>query len=248
MGDMFTIGHVAQLHEIQKARLRRNLPGIGKKVEKLISDLTAGGVASPHSIEIERIARRMWDTGLARHTETSSFEGYLASIPPIPYELIEENEEFPLLVLVDYRVFKGKTFGDFARLVGIAAWHGRFLFRNNIEGIRWIRCQDGTHRRGSVIAKSSEMESERHMRLEEGMFLALQHPRFLKTHYIACAATDSYIYGECRATMDDGSENYQRVGVIGDDGIGPIAVRCLEAEFRVNRRDKDQGIATVWVP
>ena len=45
MGQLFNVGHVAELHAIQKARLARGEPGIGLEVEELIRRLTSGSVA-----------------------------------------------------------------------------------------------------------------------------------------------------------------------------------------------------------
>src|SRR3989338_1423297 len=77
---LFTIGHVAQLHEIQTARLKAGLPGIGAEVAELIARLTEGGVAAAHrqafkrardpaahrsdSAERIRQAKCYWDSGL----------------------------------------------------------------------------------------------------------------------------------------------------------------------------------------
>ena len=101
MGQMFDVGHVAQLHEIQRARLSRGDPGIGSEVEELIARLTSGGVGA-RSGDLRTIqAKRLWDKGFGREVKAKNFKAYLASIPEIPASLITDDPEFPFLSLVD---------------------------------------------------------------------------------------------------------------------------------------------------
>lgn len=104
MSSLFHVGHVAQLHEIQEARLRHNQPGIGLEVEELIARLTSGGVAGksddPRVVQV----KRLWDLGVGRELGIPDFEAYLVTIPAIPEAFLTEDSHFPHLVLVDPRL------------------------------------------------------------------------------------------------------------------------------------------------
>ncbi|OGL66968.1 hypothetical protein A2856_00525 [Candidatus Uhrbacteria bacterium RIFCSPHIGHO2_01_FULL_63_20] len=103
MTNLFTVAHVAKLHEIQSARLRRNLPGIGKDVMELIARLEDGGVAGKETDERTRQAKVLWDLGFGRELGFKKFVDYLATIP----EVIPHNDHpdlFDQLVLVDRRL------------------------------------------------------------------------------------------------------------------------------------------------
>lgn len=149
MGRMFDTGHIAQLHEIQRARLRRGEPGIGEEVEELIRRLTSGGVASvSDDLRIVR-AKRLFDLGVGRELNLTRFENYLATIPGVPEALLREDRHFPHLILVEPRigltnlcalgnfVFSGddKTF---------VPWNEAYA---NPTSPVWIRMRDGRKNR-----------------------------------------------------------------------------------------------------
>ncbi len=105
MSDLFNVGHAAQLHEIQKARLARNEPGIGPEVEELIRRLTSGGVAGKVVDDIRLIqAKRFFDRGFGRELGLKDFAAYLATIPTVPETLLADDPNFPLLVLGEPRL------------------------------------------------------------------------------------------------------------------------------------------------
>lgn len=153
MSDLFNTGHVAQLHEIQRARLRHGERGIGPEVEELIMRLTSGGVAGA-SADLRVIrAKRLFDLGLGRELEMVRFEDYLATIPAIPDELLIEDPDFPHLVLVESRIGVTRlcrlgniTFsGDDQTLV---PWDER---HQDSTSPVWIRMQDGRRNRDRKV-------------------------------------------------------------------------------------------------
>jgi len=74
MSDLFHVGHVAQLHEIQRARLGRNEPGIGPEVEELIRRLTSGGVAGKSDEDIETAIRQIVDKAVVAEGVVDIFD------------------------------------------------------------------------------------------------------------------------------------------------------------------------------
>lgn len=97
--SLFDIGHVAKLHEIQAARLRAGMPGIGPEVEALIRQLEMGGV-NQRRIQ----AKRLWDKGIGPEVKAKNFKVYLADIPEIPQSLLADDPTLPFLSLADPRV------------------------------------------------------------------------------------------------------------------------------------------------
>src|SRR3989338_5700792 len=86
MTDLFNVGHVAQLNEIQNARLRRGDKGIGPEVEVLILRLR-----DPREAQI------------ARYEELGLFAFLGAKpgdVPKIPEGLLTHDERFPHLLLL----------------------------------------------------------------------------------------------------------------------------------------------------
>ncbi len=104
MTNLFGLGHVAQLYEIQKARLKRGELGLGPEVEELIARLTSGGVAGKSDDPRVIHAKRLFDLGWGRELGIDRFEDYLETIPTIPESLIADDPNFPLLGLDDPRV------------------------------------------------------------------------------------------------------------------------------------------------
>jgi len=107
MSELFGVGHVAQLSEIQNARLRRGMPGIGSHVEDLIARLTSGGVAGRSDDPRIVQAKRLWDLCADGELGAATFDEYLVTIPSIPLCLLGGEgrlAEFPYLVLEEPRV------------------------------------------------------------------------------------------------------------------------------------------------
>jgi len=104
MSNLFNTGHVAKLDEIQSARLRRGMSGIGLEIEELIRRLESGGVAGKSADIRETQAKRLWDLGYGRELNIPTFETYLATIPEVPASLLADDPELPLLTLDDPRL------------------------------------------------------------------------------------------------------------------------------------------------
>jgi hypothetical protein len=145
---LFDVGHVAKLHEIQKARLRAGQPGIGAEVEELIRRLESGGVAGKSDDPRTVQAKKWWDAGVGRELGIRSFKEYLATIPEIPASLAEQRYDFPLLVLVERRLctivaarFAGLKYGELGYTDGtLVPVDGRHMLP---EEPFWIRAHDG---------------------------------------------------------------------------------------------------------
>lgn len=186
----FTIAHIAQLHEIQAARRKRNQPGIGLEVENLIRQLTSGGVAGKSDDIRTAQAKRLWDLGIGhRYVDHfvglrhgfRSFEDYLAAIPEIPAELLKHDSEFWLLVLVEPRIglkrlcnLGGITFdGDGATFVEYDRRHYEFLYPT------WIRIQDGRKNQNRSVRDCRKSFGKRELGLTalQGVCAYLQHPQ-----------------------------------------------------------------------
>lgn len=250
MARLFNVGHIAQLHEIQTARLRAGEPGIGKEVEGLIARLTSGGVAGKHTDEVTRIAKAMWDAGLAKHHHPDSFADYLDMIPSPPKELVVGDwSDFPLLVLVDYAAISGKKLSDLSHLFGVVQWDGGLRFNQcSVKGFVWLRCQNGNMHEHSTIRDVMLKEShERHMTIEEGLFLLVQHPGFLTSHFMAIG------WPERNAEIYDGPEDdelirwHMRIHAKGE-WDGPPVLSWIGNQFRHDITGFNQGVATVFSP
>jgi len=188
MGTLFDTGHVAQLHEIQKSRLRRNQPGIGPEVEALIRQLTDGGVAGKTNDIREAQAKRFWDRGAWNKPSNlgrgfmGGYADYLATIPEIPAELLKDDAEFPLIVLVEPRLglkwlcamagleFEGDD--DFYQ-----PYDDQVIFRDYVNPT-WVRVQDGrrNHGRDASQCRRSFSKYEVALTALEGVCTYLQHP------------------------------------------------------------------------
>jgi len=132
MSNLFNTGHVAKLDEIQSARLRRGMSGIGLEIEELIRRLESGGVAGKSNDVRETQAKRLWDLGYGKWLMENrpalgitSFETYLATIPAVPAGLVEHDDFLPLLTLDDPRVPRTVR----ARLAGVK--HAEFGYADD---------------------------------------------------------------------------------------------------------------------
>ena len=153
MSDLFHVGHVAQLHEIQRARLGRNEPGIGPEVEELIRRLTSGGVAGKSGDPRVAQAKRYFDMGVGRELGFADFAKYLETIPEIPEALRADNPEFPYLVLVPkIGLARLCQLGDIA-FAGddqtFVPWDETY---HDPASPVWIRVQDGRRNRNRAIS------------------------------------------------------------------------------------------------
>lgn len=180
MGELFDLDHVAQLREIQKARLKNGEPGIGREVEELIRRLTSGGVAGKSDNLRTIQAKRLWDLGVGRELGFADFAAFLAMTPKVPPLLCLPDEKFPLLVLVEPRLplkmlcvlgnvdFDGddNTFQP---------WDARCMRQRQPY---WIRMQDGRKNRGRSVAdcRESFARNECGLTALEGVSAYLQHP------------------------------------------------------------------------
>lgn len=152
MSGLFNVGHIAQLHEIQSARLRRGLPGIGPEIEEMIRRLRDGGSRALLS-DNPRVAqaKRLYDKGFCWGTDIDTFDAYLDTIPEIPEELKEDRERFPLLTLVDGRPGIVKTCEILRVRYGCA--EGRFQRRYGMierAEVYWMRAQAGLKNKGKL--------------------------------------------------------------------------------------------------
>jgi len=210
MSSLMDLGHVAQLHEIQKARLKRDEPGIATEVEALIKRLTDGGVAGTRkggrifnselpgirAEEQRRIqAKRLWDKGFGDVIGCESFEQYLETIPEIPERPQDLPEHFKL-ILVDARIARDNNLGG---LVAVCELLG-VTFSGNTntlvshdpkhkvkEDVYWMWCQDGKQNCNKSVktcrkqfAKSGEIG----LNAMEGLAIFAQNPDVLKDHCI----------------------------------------------------------------
>ena len=179
MSDLFHVGHVAQLHEIQRARLGRNEPGIGPEVEELIRRLTSGGVAGKSDDPRVAQAKRYFDMGVGRELSIVDFEGYLETIPAIPEALKADNPAFPYLVLVP-KIGLARL----CQLGGIAFAGDDQTFVPWSDGYRdsaspvWIRVQDGRRNRNRSVSdcRSAFAVGEFGLTALQGVATYLAHP------------------------------------------------------------------------
>ena len=187
MSNLFSVGHVAQLHEIQSARLKRGLPGIAPEVEELIRRLTSGGVGTKSDDPRVQQAKCLWDKGWGRELKFDSFDEYLATIPGIGEEFITD-ERFPHLILVDRRPGLTKS----CSLAGL-----RFNSNNNTfadfdpkqfkkEDVYWVTCNDGRQNRNrkTVDCRKSFAKDEIGLVAFEGVALYAQRPEVINDHFV----------------------------------------------------------------
>lgn len=187
MSNLFTIDQIAELRSIEKARIRNGRPGLGAEVAELIRCLTSGGLPAVKTEDVRiRQAVRFWDIGvgylkLSQRECFSTFEAYLATIPHVPAELLQQDEDFPLLVLVEPRVGLRRLCelgeiefsGDDNTLVAYDERHREFV------GPTWIRVQDGRKNRGCAVrdCRTSFAQDEIGLTALQGVCTYLQHPQ-----------------------------------------------------------------------
>jgi hypothetical protein len=180
MSNLFGLPHIAQLHEIQSARLGRGQPGIGPEVEELIRRLTSGGVAGKTDDIRTAQAKRLWDISVGRGLHHSSFEGYLADIPEIPAELLKDDADYPLLVLIEPRMGL-KRLCELAR-IEFSGDENTFVEYDKrypeFTAPIWIRVQNGRKNRNRAVrdCRASFAENEIGLTALQGVCTYLQHP------------------------------------------------------------------------
>ena len=189
MPTLFGLGHVTQLHEIQKARLKRGQPGIGAEVEEFISRLTSGVVAGKSADPREIHAKRLWDLGVGRELGFKDFGVWLESLPPIP-KRPDDNQLSTLVLVPDQSkigIMKscqllGISFSD-ADNIFVDAWPDRA-----ISGTYWMWCQDGSKYRGKkpVICRDDLFPKKNliAMTAHEGLWLYVVDRSVLRCHCI----------------------------------------------------------------
>lgn len=180
MSNQFGLSHIKQLTEIQDTRNRRGQPGIGPEVEELIRRLTSGGVAGKtDDVRIVQ-AKRFWDLGIGRALGKDDFEAYLATIPEIPTELVQDDADYPLLVLVEPRLGLKRLCdlgsvefsGDDKRFIEHDARHRELMEPT------WICAQDGRKNRNRAVrdCRASFAKDELGLTALQGVCTYLQHP------------------------------------------------------------------------
>ncbi|MFH1171878.1 MAG: hypothetical protein V1778_05075 [bacterium] len=89
-----SLGQLAQMHELEKARRRIDLPGCGPSLQKYLRGQQAFLSSAP-----VKAAYPLWKAGWCASGET--FESYLASIPEPPQFPDAWQTKLPLCILVD---------------------------------------------------------------------------------------------------------------------------------------------------
>ncbi len=189
MSTLFGLGHVAQLHEIQRARLKCDQPGIGVEVEELIARLTSGGVAGKSNDPREIQAKRLWDLGVGRELGFENFAAWLESLPPVPE--YPDDRQLSILVLVPdqskIRIVKS------CQLLGInfSGTDNTFVDARPdkaLSGTYWMWCQDGSEYRGKKPEVCRDdlfpKENQIAMTAYEGLWLYAVDRSVLSRHYI----------------------------------------------------------------
>jgi len=180
MGDLFDLGHVAQLHEIQKARLKNGEPGIGREVEVLIRRLTSGGVAGKSNDLRVIETKRFWDLGVGQELGFPSFEKYLATTLRIPPQVHLYDGSFTFLILVEPRLplkmlcALGNV--DFAGDDNtFQPWDARCM---RLRRPYWIRMQDGRKNQNRTVedCRRDFAKDELGLTALEGVSAYIHHP------------------------------------------------------------------------
>lgn len=123
---------------------------------------------------------RLWDLGVGRVAGNPDFEEYVATIPHIPTELLDDDKAFPFLVLVEPRIgfmrlcnLGGIQFdGDDKTCVAYDRHHVEF------KQPTWIRIQDGRKNQGRSVKECRKDFTKHELGLTalQGVCAYLQHP------------------------------------------------------------------------
>lgn len=189
----FTIDQVGKLREIERARLKRDEPGLRSDLQALIMRLQSGGVG-PQSDDPRVVqAKRLYDKGFGLreggfppHGNWPTFDAYLATIPEIPEELKANDKRFPELVLVDTRIGIVKT----CELLCVDFDGNDQTFEDfdpnkaKTDKVYWIRAQDGRKNNGKSIKtcrkQFTDAGDELGLTDHEGLALFAQNPEGLR--------------------------------------------------------------------
>jgi len=186
--DAFTDEQIARFRAIEKMRAARGESRLREFFDECIKGLDPNNETAALVIEEPvRVAqaRRLFELGVG--TEFGTFEKYLATIPDIPTKLLEDDPNFPLLVLVDPRqgLTKLCALGDvfIDRYVGINFYDKQ----ERGKGPYWIRIQNGEKYKGLSVDEWKEKVEYNEIGLTvfEGVCTHLQWPNIIKNHEVS---------------------------------------------------------------
>ncbi len=159
----FDVDHMAQLREIERARLKRGEPGLRDPVVQLIRELTMGPAAAKAVENLrESQARRLFDLKFGDVLDCSTFEQYLDATGKDSFEPVPMVSAFPAthirlfgtqgITIADGRVAEKVGLKEYLRLVGLAYGGENDTFepfdpKRAKSGIRWMIGQDGYRNR-----------------------------------------------------------------------------------------------------
>lgn len=155
MSDQLSIAHIAQLHEIQRARNKRKQGGLGPVIEELIRGLNDHGVTlidGNLKAAREAQAKRYWDSGVAKALGYRNPKTYLEDVPEAPsIDLDNVSLEHPWLLLIEPRI----GFDKLRASAGIA-WCQDWVEKRDGDAPKdgkpfWVAFNDGRRRRGRKI-------------------------------------------------------------------------------------------------
>ena len=193
----FDVDQVAELHRIERARMRRGQPGLRGEVAELIARLTSGGVGAPDPAKrrkgpklpdcdprILKQAKVLWDKGWGQRLGKSSFAGYLLDIPEIPSFFAGYDNRFPHLVLVDQRI----QVVEACSMLGVAFDGVAFAPYDEMTSVKplvyWMRAQDGkayrNHKPSVCRTQFVSYGDEFGLNAIEGLALYAQYPDLLQ--------------------------------------------------------------------
>lgn len=187
MSALFNIAQVAQLHEIQRARLKRGLPGLGPEIQELIVKLQGAEPQKKEELKTpdtwERMRRKqaklLWERGFGDHR--LRFRDFLATIPEVPEALRAENERFPHLVLVDG---KSMTVDRICELASVKMRVGEII--SHVVEVRWMRCNLGKHFDGIDVSSAKLADDEVGFDAKEALALFIQYPKLMPGLIMHC--------------------------------------------------------------
>jgi hypothetical protein len=157
------LGHIGELHAIDRAfQERGESEGIRPHIVELIARLTDGLWKSDAAVYAAQ-TKRWWDLGWGKELGVRTLKQYRAKVPGIPASLFGENEEFPLLTLLDPRpglvpncCMAGIRHGEWYQEGDAVPCDGRHA--DPTEPI-WIRAHNGwdnwNHRPSECLADST---------------------------------------------------------------------------------------------